>query len=48
MRGVTDYEQFPQAAKDYVDFLERKIGYPITIVSTGPKRHEIANRQPKL
>ncbi len=45
MRGVTDYEQFPQAAKDYVDFLEKEIGYPITIVSTGPKRHEIAMRK---
>ena len=44
MRGVTDYEQFPQAAKDYVEFLEKHIGYPITIVSTGPKRHEIAYR----
>ena len=44
MRGVTDYEQFPQAAKDYVDFLEKEIGYPITIVSTGPKRHEICRR----
>ena len=48
MRGVTDYEQFPQAAKDYVDLLEKEIGYPITIVSTGPKRHEIANRTPKI
>ena len=48
MRGVTDYEQFPQAAKDYVDFLEKEIGYPITIVSTGPKRHEISNRTPKI
>ena len=45
MRGITDYEQFPQAAKDYVDFLEKEIGYPITIVSTGPKRHEIAMRK---
>ncbi len=45
MRGVTDYSQFPQAAKDYVDFLERHIGYPISIVSTGPKRHEIALRK---
>ncbi len=45
MRGITDYSQFPQAAKDYVDFLERHIGYPISIVSTGPKRHEIALRK---
>lgn len=45
MRGITDYSRFPQAARDYVDFLERQIGYPITIVSTGPKRHEIALRK---
>lgn len=45
LRGITDYSQFPQAAKDYVDFLECHIGYPITIVSTGPKRHEIALRK---
>ncbi len=46
LRGITDYEALPQAAKDYVDFLEEKIGFPITLVSTGPKRHEIAWRKP--
>ncbi len=45
MRGITNYAGFPQAAKDYVDFLEAHIGYPITLVSTGPKRHEIAQRR---
>ena len=44
VRGVTDYQALPQAAKDYVDFLEAKIGVPITMVSTGPKRHEITKR----
>ena len=45
IRGLTDYSAFPQAAKDYVDFLEERIGYPIALVSTGPKRHEIAVRR---
>lgn len=44
LRGITDYQTFPLAAKQYVDFIERKIGTPITLVSTGPKRHEIAQR----
>ncbi|MEG2000900.1 MAG: adenylosuccinate synthase [Evtepia sp.] len=44
IRGVTDYATLPQAAKDYVDFIESKIQVPIRIVSTGPKRHEIAHR----
>lgn len=45
VRGVTDYDALPAQAKAYVEFLESKIGVPITIVSTGPKRHEIALRK---
>jgi adenylosuccinate synthase len=48
IRGITDYEALPQAAKNYVDFLEEKIGYPITLVSTGPARTEITHRAAKL
>ena len=44
IRGVTDFNALPQQAKDYVAFLEKEIGCPITIVSTGPKRHEICYR----
>ena len=45
IRGCTDYQALPQQAKAYVDFLESRIGYPITLVSTGPGRHEIAHRR---
>jgi adenylosuccinate synthase len=41
IRGATDYDLLPQAAKDYVNFIEAQIGVPIKTVSTGPKRHEI-------
>jgi adenylosuccinate synthase len=44
IRGCTDYNALPANAKAYVDFLEKEIGTPIKIVSTGPKRHEIAMR----
>ena len=44
IRGVTDYGKLPEAARDYVDFIEKHIEAPITIVSTGPKRHEICRR----
>jgi adenylosuccinate synthase len=44
VRGTTDYHSLPQAAKNYVDFIEAKIGVPITMVSTGPKRHEVTYR----
>lgn len=45
VRGETDYRRLPAAARAYVDFLEAQIGVPITIVSTGPKRHEITRRK---
>ena len=44
IRGITDFNALPQQAKDYVAFLEKEIECPITIVSTGPKRHEIIRR----
>ena len=44
VRGITRYEDLPAEAKAYVDFLEQEIQVPIKIVSTGPKRHEIALR----
>ncbi len=45
IRGITDYDALPQAAKDYVDLIERQIKCPIRLVSTGPRRHEIAVRK---
>ena len=48
VRGITSYDALPPNAKAYVDFLEAHIEAPITLVSTGPKRHEITHRIPKL
>lgn len=48
IRGCKNYEDLPQQARDYVDFLEAHIGCPITLVSSGPKREEITYRTPKL
>ncbi len=44
VRGITNYDELPENAKAYVDFLESKIDCPIKIVSTGPKRTEICAR----
>ena len=45
IRGIIrDFDALPREARDYVAFLEQEIGCPITIVSTGPKRHEICYR----
>ena len=48
IRGCTDYSALPANARAYVDFLERRIGCPITLVSSGPKREEMTFRTPKL
>ena len=45
IRGETDYNKLPREVQNYVDFIEGRIGAPVTIVSTGPKRHEIARRR---
>jgi adenylosuccinate synthase len=48
IRGSKSYDDLPANAKAYVDFIESKIGVPIRLVSTGPKREEITNRTPKI
>ncbi len=44
VRGVTDYADFPEKLKDYVNFIEARIGVPIHMISTGPKRQDICLR----
>ena len=44
IRGITKYEELPVEARNYVEFIENEIGFPITIVSNGPKRNEIIYR----
>jgi len=36
--GIREYDQLPQAARDYLDRLAEVIGVPVDIVSTGPDR----------
>lgn len=41
IRGITDFDALPRAAQDYVRFVEKAIGVPVGLVSTGPRREEI-------
>lgn len=43
--GATDYDTLPQAAKDYIDYIEKLIGCRITMISTGPDRKHMIYRQ---
>ncbi|WP_440616163.1 adenylosuccinate synthase [Cysteiniphilum sp. 6C5] len=36
----TDYNKLPQAARDYVTFIEKTLNVPIDIISTGPERNQ--------
>jgi adenylosuccinate synthase len=42
---VDDYDDLPQAARDYIDLLEEQSGVPITWVSVGPKRSQTLIRR---
>ena len=44
IRGIKKYEDLPENCRNYIEFIEKEIGYPITIVSNGPKRHDIIYR----
>ena len=48
IRGITDINKLPKEALAYVDFVEKEVGIPIKLFSTGPKRHEIIHRTPKI
>lgn len=43
--GVTLHKDLPQAAKDYVRFLERAAGAPAVFIATGPRREETIWRE---
>ncbi len=40
MTQFTNEEQFPEAFKEYVDFLEKQLQTPIRIISIGPDRSQ--------
>ena len=44
IRGIRKYEDLPKECRDYVEFIEKKIGFPIRMVSNGPGREEIIYR----
>ena len=48
IRGIKNYDDLPQACKDYIDAIEEEIQAPITLVSNGPKRHDIIKRESRL
>ncbi len=44
IRGIRNYEDLPAECRAYIEFVEEKIGYPITMISNGPGREDIIYR----
>ena len=44
IRGITKYEELPKEARDYIEFIEEKLGKKFKYISTGPKREEMIIR----
>lgn len=44
IRGIKNYEDLPENCRRYIEFIEEKIGFPITMISNGPGRNDIIYR----
>ena len=44
IRGITEYDKLPENCRKYIEFIEKELETPITMVSNGPGRHEIIYR----
>ena len=44
IRGIKKYEDLPENCRNYIEFVEKEIGFPITMVSNGPGREDIIYR----
>ena len=45
IRGIRNYKELPENCRAYVEWIERELGFPITIVTNGPKREDVIVRQ---
>jgi len=44
--GVTDFNQLPANARDYIGFIEKTIKRPVTMIGVGPNRKQTIFRRP--
>ncbi|MBE5922420.1 MAG: adenylosuccinate synthase [Lachnospiraceae bacterium] len=45
IRGIKNYDELPENCKKYIEFIEKELEVPITLVSNGPRRDEIIRRK---
>lgn len=44
IRGIKNYDELPENCRKYIEFVEKELGFPITMISNGPGREEIIYR----
>lgn len=44
IRGIKKYSDLPENCRKYIEFCEKQIGFPISMISNGPKRDDIIIR----
>ncbi|MDR1800966.1 MAG: adenylosuccinate synthase [Lachnospiraceae bacterium] len=44
IRGIKSYDELPSKCREYIEFIESQIEYPITMISNGPERDDIIYR----
>ena len=47
IRGIRKYEDLPENCRNYIEFVEKEIGFPITMISNGPGREDTIYRDVK-
>jgi len=45
LSSVRYFNDLPEVLQSYIDFVEKELGIPITILSTGPKRNELVHKK---
>lgn len=41
IKGIRKYEELPENCRKYIEFIEKELGVPVTMVSNGPGREDI-------
>lgn len=44
IRGIKNYNELPENCRKYIEFIEKELEVPITLVSNGPGRDEVIHR----
>ena len=45
IKGIREYNELPENCRKYIEFIEKELGVPVTMVSNGPGRKDIIYRK---